>query len=331
MGSKELLWFIPPGVLPYWQAWRRSLFWIIGSTVIVSAGVGVWQALQQKEYLCEVEFVPPSLEFLSAYPPRLVPAEPADMERFYSYLQSPALWQAVVDSFHLIEHYGISSTDYISLQRKLQAELAWRTKSRITKNSSLYFYVTDPDPDYAYKICRFILDKVREQVNIFTQENKLKLFNTPEDSLIDKKIHEITSRLSYLRKTYNIITIIHTDAGRVNLGIGRDNIKPEAMSYYDEAIALEKELYHWIDLKSKLRAYKAERSQFLSIHSEKLWLIIPPARPLLPTYPRPLRWMIISAVVTFSLLSAMSIYASHMRLLRSKQATPEIELFEKVS
>ncbi|MEN3041310.1 MAG: hypothetical protein ABDH66_07220 [Bacteroidia bacterium] len=330
MLSKVPFW-LPPGILPYWQAWRKSALWILGGTAAVTLIVGLWQSLQQNEYMCEVEFVPPSLEFLSASPPRLMPAEAADMERFYSYLQSPALWQAVIDSFNLIKHYGLEEEEPIILQRKLTFELKRRTHYRITKNSSLYFYVIDSDPKYAYDICRFILNKVQEQIKIFTQEDKLSLSATREDSIISQRIHELTDRLSHLRKMHNIITMIHTDAGRVNLGIGSEKAKPEALAHYDEAIALEKELYHWIELRSKLNTYRAERAQFYSIYSEKLWLILPPMLPKVPAYPRPLRWMVISGVVTFTLLSALSLYLTHIKLLRSKQTTPDIDLLEKVT
>lgn len=320
MHSEKALWELP-AVLSHTRAWLRALPWIVGGSLLVGIAVGVWQAFQPDEYLCEVEFVPPSLEHLAFHPPRFVPAEPTDMERFYSYLQSPALWAAVVDSFKLLKHYGIDHiTEPRRRQRALDAELRQRMTYRITKNSTLYFSVLDQDPEYAYKIAVFVLNKVREQIELFTQEHRLKTMAFSDDSLMTGKIAQIQERLSPMRKKYDILTFLSTGTARWNLlPTSRESASEpvrEALSHFDELVVLDREQAALTEIKSQVRMFLAERLYYLSLYNEKVWLILPPMRPNAPAYPRPLRWGVISGGLTFILLSLLSLYRHQLHRLR---------------
>lgn len=316
-GSWEL-----PAMLSYIRSWLRALPWIVGGSVLVGGAVGIWQIFQPEEYLCEVEFVPPSLEHLAFHPPRFVPAEPMDMERFYSYLQSPALWGEVADSFQLFRHYGI---DHISnprrRQRALEAELRERISYRITKNSTLYLSVLDQDPEYAYKIATFVLDKVRMQIEKFTQESRVKSMAFSDDTIIAKKLDEIQEKLIPLRQKYDLLTFLSTGTVRWNLNpASREVIShsaAEALSRYDELLVLDREQSALTEIKARLRAHLTERAYYFSLYNEKLWLILPPLRPIAPTYPRPLRWGVITGAITFILLSVANLYRHQLRRLRA--------------
>ncbi|MCS7152531.1 MAG: hypothetical protein NZ989_01150 [Bacteroidia bacterium] len=325
MLKNRLVW-LPPGAFSYVQAWFRSLPWILGGTLLVGTGVGIWQLLEPNEYLCEVEFVPPSTKYLSAHPPQLVPGETEDLEHFYSYLISPALLKSVVDSFNLVEHYGLSHISNPTRRLKvLQRELDRRISCRITKYSTLYFSVLDRDPEYAVRISRFILDKIRKELDVFTQESKVKVGKLEEEVNVEAKIEEVKARLAQLRKDYGIIIAMDTRAGHINLDINRNSTWPEAIGKFDEVMVLERELAYLTDLKMKFMNYRIERLHYLSLYKDKLWLILPPERPKTPAYPRPLRWSVVSALLSFIVFSMISLYLHHMRRLS------EAEILEKVS
>ncbi|MCS7296649.1 MAG: hypothetical protein RMK19_04050 [Bacteroidia bacterium] len=312
MWDKLSLW-LPPLLHPYLRSWLTSWKWIIGGTLGVSLAVGLWQFLQPKEYRCEVEFVPPSLERLSYLPPMLAPATPTDMERFFSYLQSSALWSAVIDSFRLAEHYKLNHiADSTRLLRALAAELKSRTSFRITRNSTLHFSILDQDPMYAYRMALFVLDKIREQIEFFTKDRSISVQVTEAEMLLDKEIEGINRKLSALRRSYGIVTLMQTDAGRLNLSF-RDSRTPEALSHYDEVASLERTLAHLIELKSKLTSYRLERAHHFLIYRDKLWVIQPPTPPKIPAYPRPSLWIALSATVTFLLLSLLSFYLHYLK------------------
>lgn len=291
--------------------------------------VGIWQALQPEEYLCEVEFVPPSLEHLAFHPPRFVPAEPTDMERFYSYLQSPALWGAVVDSFKLMERYGLAHiTDPRRRQRALDAELRQRMTYRITKNSTLYFSVLDEDPEYAYKIAAFVLDKVKAQIDLFTRESQLNEMAFSEDSLIAERIAKIQEKLVPLRKKYDLLTFLTTGTARWNITPASREVTSqsaaEALGRFDELVVLDREQTMLTELKSRLKTFLTERAYYFSLYHDKLWLILPPARPLAPTYPRPLRWGLIAGGLTFILLSVFNLYRHQIHRLHMLSAIQQV-------
>lgn len=303
--------------------------WIIGGSLLTGIAVGVWQMFQPEEYLCEVEFVPPSLEHLAFHPPRFVPAEPADMERFYSYLQSPALWGAVVDSFKLLNHYGLDHiTDPRRRQRALDSEMRQRITYRITKNSTLYLSVLDQDPEYAYKITAFVLDKVRNQVENFTQESRIKSMAFSDDTLIMRKFVEIQEKLIPLRQKYDLLTFLSTGTARWNLNpASREVIShsaAEALSRYDELLVLDREQLALTEIKARLRAYLTERAYYFSLYNDKLWLILPPFRPVAPAYPRPLRWGVITGAITFILLSVANLYRHQLRRLRALHTLQQV-------
>ncbi|MCX8112475.1 MAG: hypothetical protein N3E49_04670 [Bacteroidia bacterium] len=330
MQREKLLW-IPAHLLLYVKVWRQSLPWIIGFTLLVATIVGIWQYLQPNQYLCEVEFVPPSTFHLSTHPPQVVPGSTIDLERFYTYLQSPVLWGAVVDSFRLIEHYNLAKIkDPLKLEKALRRELSRRSSYRITNNSTLYLSFLDENPDYAYRIVNFILDKIKEELDVFTHESKIKQGVLLEEEVaVDKRLREVQEQLAALRRMYKYLPVLESNTGRINLApqglLYRDEMLTEYLAHYDEMITLERELHNLTQLKIRFSNYRTERSYYLSIYKEKLWLIVRPTRPTAPAYPRPLRWIVLSGLFAFTLSSLLVIYLYHMRRLSEK------ELFEKVS
>lgn len=302
------------------RAWIRSLWWTGGASLLIGAVVGIWRDLLPPLYVCETEFVPPSLFHISAHPPQIVPASSEDMERFHSYLRSPSLWQAMADSLRLVEHYELSRIQSPAKREKALWKILRNSISvRITRNATLFLSVTDRDPRYAYLMVQFLMDRIRQEISKLSGE-KIALTNpTPQEREAEERIQSISERLSYLRKRYGILTGFHTTGLPLRADFIRIAQSPEALAHYDEVLSLELDLAYWTEMKAHFRRRRMERAHILAARPDKLWLLTYPSLPTLPRNRYPLLWGFLSGLLTFTLLSMLSLYV-HLYLSRRRKA-----------
>ncbi|MCX7605919.1 MAG: hypothetical protein N2170_01470 [Bacteroidia bacterium] len=315
----------------YVHAWLRSLPWIVGITLGISAAIAAWQYSRPDEYLCSVEFVPPHLDELSAMPfPRVVPGRPTDLERILSYLSSANFLQGLVDTFHLVEHYGIDSRAPIrTILSQLDAKLKANITARITRNSTIVLQIYDEDPHFAFQMVEFALRKVQEQVAFYDRHERAYRELARQEEELTQKIEKIRERLSFIRSKYKIIAAPDLETGNIQVPYQNLLRNPEAFSHFDEVVSLEFELRRLTQLRVDIVKARLERSQLTQIGQESIWVIEKPARPILPSRPKRLRWIVMGTTLSLVFLSALVLYAHFLGLLHpSVSSELEAELVQ---
>lgn len=312
----------------YVRAWLRSLPFLLGGSIAIGGIVAIWQFLLPDEYLCRAEFVPPLLEELNAFPyPRVVPGNPADLERTLSYLQSGTFMGELVAKFDLIKHYGIQNTqDPKEIERKIASILKRKISSRITKNSTILFEVYDEDPQYAYNMVVFALNKVKEQVSFYDRNLMAYKEAYKQEKEIERLIDSLQKRLKYLRTKYGIVT--NTDIATGSIRVVYESLlkNPEALAYYDEVIYLESTIRNLIGQASELRRRRMDRELFYKSGIDPLWIIDQPGLPTTPARPKRFLIIALALVSSFCLGSLIVFYAYHLGFFSTKDEKLPVEL-----
>ncbi|RMF52814.1 MAG: hypothetical protein D6750_01745, partial [Bacteroidetes bacterium] len=274
--------------LPAYIKVIRQYGWRI---LLVSAGLSVaftvWWLTRPIEYECETELVPPDLSMASPLlrEAALVPGTASDLERVYSYLHSHWLQQALIDSFHLYERFGLGSLPSPARRaRKMKHILDRLVTVQITRNSTLLITVRDTSAQLTYEISAFLVRQVerfckgiiRMQEALDETQNQLKE--------LTHEIRALEAHLSELRVKYRIFPAQEENA-RSLLG------SPDALRYYDQVLSEETRLRRLQEAYARLVEEKIRREDFLRVYPQSIFLIQPPYKPL---YPAGLeRWVVI--------------------------------------
>ncbi len=303
-------------VYPYIQTWLHHIWFVLITTLLVTATAVIWVLMEEDEYSVSIEFVPPAMEALSALPaPRVVPGGPVDMERLLSYLQSASFLGMVADSFHLEKHYEIDKISNPKIRAKRLARMVKSNiKSRVTRYSTISIKVTDKDPNYAYKIANFVLDKVREEVRFYDKSQRLYNEIASQEKNALRLIDSLQDHLSKLRRRYSLL--VATGDMRLPYQVMLNN--PEAFEHYDELAYLEARHRAHIQEALDLRRRRLERDIVNESLPDPLWVIEPPSFPSFPSWPPRLLIIIGAFFVGFLSSSFLVIYANYLGILPTK-------------
>ena len=308
--------------LPYGSyliIWWRNLWRILLGTVLITGGVGLWLAFEPDEYLAELQFVPPMLEELNAFPyPRVVPGAPTDLERMLSFLESPTFLYQIADSFDLVKHYRLDQIrDPKKRAKRLTSALQRNIRARITRNSTLHLQIYDEDPTYAYRIAQFALRKVQEQVAFYDRNSLAYADAQQQEQEVEKEIAQIQTRLAELRQKYKIISGLSLSLEEASLQYLLQMMQrnPESFAHYDEAVTLEIRLRSLTRQKVELQRRRMDREMFQRAGQNPIWVIQSPMLPAFPDRPKRFSILLLTFFGSFAILSLLVIYAHYVGLL----------------
>ncbi|MCX7605920.1 MAG: hypothetical protein N2170_01475 [Bacteroidia bacterium] len=294
--------------------WKGIVVSSLGATLVIS----LWLFSRPDEYVSETEFVPPDLSTASPLlrEAALVPGTASDLERVYSYLNSFALRQALIDSFNLYTYYHL---DRESSPRKraqaLNAILNRVLDVRITRNSTILLSVRDTSPDHAYAMTAFLVRQVerfckgiiRMDESLQETENQLQKLSA--------EIRSLEESLSSLRVKYRIFTSGENRNGAISLG------GPEALAHYDKVLSQETRLIRLQEAYARLLEEKIRREDFLKVYPQVIFIIQPPYKPIFTSGLS--RWLLflITLVGSFILSCILFLYAYYIGLLPDKNTS----------
>lgn len=306
----------------YLAVWWRNLLRIFLGAAFITAGVGVWLVFEPDEYLSEVEFVPPMLEQLNAFPyPRVVPGSPTDLERMLSFLESQTFLYQIADSFKLVKHYRLDQIRNPKNRAKRLFHLLRRNiQARITRNSTLRLQVYDEDPVYAYEMARFALRKVQEQVAFYDRNALAYADAQQQEKEIEKEIERVQARLQELRQKYKIISgpAFSIEEGNVQYPFQMMLRNPESFAHYDEVVTLEIQVRGLTRQKTELQRRRMDREMFWRAGKNPLWVIEAPSLPAFPDRPKRFRTVVLTFLGSFAVLSLLVMYAHFLGLFSSE-------------
>ncbi len=303
----------------YLIIWWRNLWRILLGTVLITGGVGLWLAFEPDEYLAELQFVPPMLEELNAFPyPRVVPGAPTDLERMLSFLESPTFLYQIADSFDLVKHYRLDQIrDPKKRAKRLTSALQRNIRARITRNSTLHLQVYDEAPTYAYRIAQFALRKVQEQVAFYDRNPLAYADVQQQEQEVEKEIAQIQARLAELRQKYKIISgpAISMEEGNVQYPFQMMLRSPETFAHYDDIVTLEIRLRSLTRQKMEIQRRRMEYGTFRRVAQDPIWVIRFPVLPAFPEHPKRFSILLLTFFGSFAILSLLVIYAHYVGLL----------------
>ncbi|MCX8112476.1 MAG: hypothetical protein N3E49_04675 [Bacteroidia bacterium] len=275
-------------------------------------------------YVCEVEFVPPDFSMASPLLEHaaLIPGNSADLERTYSYLQSYSLRQELIDTFKLYSHYGLDKIeDPRRRGKKLKSMIEESIHIRITKNATILIQITDPNPEFAYKVAGFFQRKVESFCRSAIGMDKALAETEQQLQELLSEIKNLEQTLSELRVRYKIIT-----SGPSALGMPQVP-SPEAFAEYDKVLSLESRLVELQKAYTGLLEERGRRKDFVRVYPSPIFVIQPPYKPIYPINTNPYLLIGLAFLSSFGFAVAVTAYAYHIGLFRRNTKAEVSEVY----
>ncbi len=174
-------------------------------TAIISLIVPVYYQANTSFYAASPDLGKPN-GLTSTDEERKVYGNDYDIDRLLSIAESEALYQFLIDSFDLYNHYDVDRSNPKSAYY-LRLELKDNYKVLKTKLGAVQLSVEDEDPTIASKMANAARRKIDELSQSVMKKSQFSTLESMENgiSLQEKLLHEISDSLKFYREKYNVI------------------------------------------------------------------------------------------------------------------------------
>ncbi len=213
------------GVIATIFKWRKPIIYLTLFAAVLSIGISLllpnYYSSTTSFYAASTDLAKPEMIFgLTGKAMEYYGAD-ADIDRLLTIAESNELKDYLVDSFNLLEHYDIDTSD-IKSGFKVREVLDELYQVKKTKYDAIELTVEDKDRVFAANMVNAARDKINDFSTALIKESQKRLLTTFEKSMAEKQ-NEITgldNNLIESRKKYGILNI-ESQSGMLGVLISR--------------------------------------------------------------------------------------------------------------
>lgn len=205
--------------------WRKPIIYLTLLATILSIGISLllpnYYSSTTSFYAASTDLAKPEMIFgLTGKAMEYYGAD-ADIDRLLTIAESNELKDYLIDTFKLLQHYDIDTSD-IKSGFKVREALEELYKVRKTKYDAIELTVEDKDRVFAARMVNAARDKINEFATALIKESQKRLLTTFEQSMVEKQneITGIDNNLIESRKKYGILNI-ESQSGMLGVLISR--------------------------------------------------------------------------------------------------------------
>lgn len=200
------------GVIVTLHKWRKPIIYLTVAAALLSAGISLllpnYYSSTTSFYAASTDLAKPEMIFGLTGKAMEYYGGDGDVDRLLTIAESNELKDFLVDSFKLMQHYDIDTSD-VKSRFKVREVLEELYQVRKTKYDAIEISVEDKDRILAAKMVNVARNKTNDFSTQLIKESQKRLLTTFEKSMNDKE-NEITgldNNLIASRKKYGILNI----------------------------------------------------------------------------------------------------------------------------